>query len=172
MMLKEHAKLLVLFQEAGTIEGRKKLQKIVYISKKFNFNFKEKFNFHFYGPYSEELTLQVEELTNLGFIKEVKESKGSFSQYKYELSTQGKEYLQLYPTAIEGYDEFIERLNQESSRFLELISTVLYFDKLTKEELLDKIGKVKSRQNYAVDEIEEALLFCENMTKQFAHKLS
>jgi uncharacterized protein YwgA len=159
MMLKEHAKLLVLFQEAGTIEGRKKLQKIVYISKKFNFNFNEKFNFHFYGPYSEELTLQVEELANLGFIKEVKENKGSFSQYKYELSTQGREYLQLYPTAIDGYEDFIEHLNQESSRFLELISTVLYFDNLTKEELVDKIGKVKSRQNYAEDEIEEALQF-------------
>lgn len=170
-MLKEHAKLLVLFQEAGTVVGRKKLQKIVYISKKFKFNFKEKFNFHFYGPYSEELTLQVEELVNLGFIEEVKESKGSFSQYKYELSAQGKEYLQLYPTVIEGYEEFIERLNQESSRFLELISTVLYFEKLTREELIEKIGKVKSRQNYSENEIEEALHFYENMTEQFAHKL-
>lgn len=116
-MLKEHAKLLVLFQEAGTVVGRKKLQKIVYISKKFNFNFEEKFNFHFYGPYSEELTLQVEELSNLGFIEEVKESKGSFSQYRYELSTQGKEFLQLYPTVIKGYEEFIVRLNQQNSRF-------------------------------------------------------
>lgn len=169
-MLKEHAKLLVLFQEAGTVVGRKKLQKIVYISKKFNFNFEEKFNFHFYGPYSEELTLQVEELSNLGFIEEVKESKGSFSQYRYELSTQGKEFLQLYPTVIKGYEEFIVRLNKQSSRFLELISTVLYFDKLTKEELIEKIGKVKSRQNYSKEEIEEALEFCVNMTKQFTHK--
>jgi uncharacterized protein YwgA len=168
-VLKEHAKLLVLFQEAGEIIGRKKLQKMVYISKKFHFDFQEKFNFHFYGPYSEELSLQVEELADLGFISETKESKGSFSQYKYELSSQGGEYLGLYPTPMEGYDQFIRLLNQENSRFLELVSTVLYFDKLSKEEVIDKVEKVKSRQKYSVDEIEKALTFCEQMKQQFSH---
>jgi uncharacterized protein YwgA len=170
-MLKEHAKLLVLFQEAGEVIGRKKLQKIVYISKKFRFDFQEKFNFHFYGPYSEELSLQIEELTNLGFIQESKENKGGYSQYKYELSPQGREYLGIYPTAIEGYDQFIPLVNQESSRFLELVSTMLYFDKLNKEELIEKIGKVKSRQNYSVDEIEKALEFCKNLTERFSHSV-
>jgi uncharacterized protein YwgA len=168
-VLKEHAKLLVLFQEAGEIIGRKKLQKMVYISKKFHFDFQEKFNFHFYGPYSEELSLQVEELADLEFISETKESKGSYSQYKYELSPQGREYLGLYPTPMEGYDQFIRLLNQENSRFLELVSTVLYFDKLSKEEVIDKVEKVKSRQKYSVDEIEKAFTFCEQMIQQFAH---
>jgi uncharacterized protein YwgA len=170
-MLKEHAKLLVLFQEAGEVIGRKKLQKIVYISKKFRFDFQEKFNFHFYGPYSEELSLQVEELTNLGFIQESKENKGGYSQYKYELSTQGREYLGIYPTAMEGYDQFVQLVNQESSRFLELVSTMLYFDKLNKAELIEKIGKVKSRQNYSVDEIEKAMEFCEDLTERFSELL-
>jgi uncharacterized protein YwgA len=170
-MLKEHAKLLVLFQEAGEVIGRKKLQKIVYISKKFRFDFQEKFNFHFYGPYSEELSLQIEELTNLGFIKESKENKGGYSQYKYELSKQGREYLGIYPTEMEGYDQFVGLVNQESSRFLELVSTMLYFDKLDKEEMIEKIGKVKSRQNYSVEELEKALEFCESLMERFSHLL-
>jgi uncharacterized protein YwgA len=165
-VLKEHAKLLFLFKEAGEVIGRKKLQKIVYISKKCNFDFQERFNFHFYGPFSEELSLQVEELTNLGFVYEVKENKGGYSQYKYALSEQGSEYLGLYPTEINGYPSFLDKLNQQSSRFLELVSTALYFDQLEKEELVEKIQKVKSKQNYTVEEIDQAVLFIEQLTAE------
>lgn len=58
-MLEEHAKLLGLIRHAGEIVGRKKLQKMIYILKKLNYPFQEKFQFHFYGPYSEELTLRL-----------------------------------------------------------------------------------------------------------------
>jgi len=162
-VLKEHGKLLVLFNEAEAVTGRKKLQKIVYISKKFNFDFKEKFNFHFYGPYSEELSLQVEELSNLGFIHEIKEQKSGYTQYKYELSEKGKEYLELYPVQMDGLAPFIDRLNQESSRFLELVSTILYFDHLAGDELVEKIHKVKSKQNYTQTEIDQALSLIEQL---------
>lgn len=158
-MLKEHAKLLVLLNESGEIIGRKKLQKIVYISKKLKYDFQERFNFHFYGPYSEELSLQIEELTNLGFISEVKENKGGYNQYKYEINEQGKEYLELYPIQLEGLQGLVQTLNKESSRFLELVSTVLYFDELEKDELVEKIQKVKSRQNYTTEEIDKAIQF-------------
>lgn len=70
-MLKEHAKLMKVFSDSGEIIGRKKLQKMIYIAKKMQFPFYEKYDFHFYGPYSEELTLQIEELCNLGFLHEV-----------------------------------------------------------------------------------------------------
>jgi len=158
-VLKEHAKLLVLLNESGEIIGRKKLQKIVYISKKLKYDFQERFNFHFYGPYSEELSLQIEELTNLGFISEVKENKGGYNQYKYEINEQGKEYLELYPIQLEGLQGLVQTLNKESSRFLELVSTVLYFDELEKDELVEKIQKVKSRQNYTTEEIDKAIQF-------------
>jgi len=75
VMLNDHLRLMNIFAVSGEIVGRKKLQKMVYIAKKLNFPFQEKFEFHFYGPYSEELTLRVEELCNFGFIDEVKEEK-------------------------------------------------------------------------------------------------
>lgn len=74
-MLNDHVRLMGALAASGEIIGRKKLQKMIYISKKLDFPFQERFQFHFYGPYSEELTLRVEELTNLGFIEEVKEKK-------------------------------------------------------------------------------------------------
>lgn len=158
-MLIEHTKLLYAIQQAGQVNGRKKLQKMIYISKKNNYDFQQRYNFHFFGPYSEELSIQIEELANLGFIQEVKETKSGYSQYNYELSPKGKEYLGMYPTEMKEFPEFIERLNQESSRFLELVSTMLYFDKLGREALIEKVRKVKSKQNYTEEELERAFEF-------------
>ncbi len=76
-MLKEHAKLMKVFSDSGEIIGRKKSQKIIYIAKKMQYPFYEKYDFHFYGPYSEELTLRIEELCNLGFLDEVKEKRAA-----------------------------------------------------------------------------------------------
>ncbi len=82
-MLKDHAKLMQAILVSGEIIGRKKLQKMIYIAKKVEFPFHERFQFHFYGPYSEELTLRVEELCNMGFLNEIKEKKGGYFQYRY-----------------------------------------------------------------------------------------
>ena len=88
-MLKDHAKIMHAIAESGEVVGRKKLQKMIYIAKKLEFPFREKFQFHFYGPYSEELTLRVEELCNMGFLNEVKEKKGGYYQYRYTLTDDG-----------------------------------------------------------------------------------
>lgn len=76
MLLKDHAKLMQAILVSGEVIGRKKLQKMIYIAKKVDFPFHERFQFHFYGPYSEELTTRVEELCNMGFLNEVKEKEG------------------------------------------------------------------------------------------------
>lgn len=156
-MLLEHAKVLYAIRSAKEIVGRKKLQKMIYIAKRLSFPYHEKFGFHFYGPYSEELTLQVEELVNLGFLEEVKEKKGGYFQYRYKLTDNGEEFLQMNSLNV---DEKLEAclcdMNEQSSRFLELVSTILYFDELPKEEIYEKIAKVKGKQNYTKEEIDEA----------------
>ncbi|GAA0357749.1 YwgA family protein [Bacillus horti] len=162
-MLIEHSKLLYAIQQAGQVVGRKKLQKIIYISKKCQYDFQQKYNFHFFGPYSEELSLQIEELTNLGFIQEVKETKSGYSQYNYELSDKGKEYLEVYPIEMERYQSFVHDLNEQSSRFLELVSTMLYFDKLEQEALFQKVAKVKAKQNYTDEEMDRAFVYIKQL---------
>jgi len=160
-MLLEHAKLLYALQSSGEIIGRKKFQKMIYIAKKLSFPYQEKFQFHFYGPYSEELTLQLEELVNMGFVEEVKEKKNGYYQYRYTLTESGHEFVQMFKQKVykPHLDECLNSMNDQSARFLELVSTILYFEELTKEEVYEKIAQVKGSQNYSKDEIEEAFKY-------------
>ncbi|MGY4688273.1 YwgA family protein [Salibacterium sp. K-3] len=157
-MLPDHAKLLALLQDAGEVVGRKKWQKIVYISKKMQLPLQEKYTFHMYGPYSEELTMRTEELCSLGFMSEIKETKSGYYQYRYQLTEQGNTFLQNmqldWPRR--KAEMITRRLNEYSARFLELVSTMLYFEELTKDEVKEKVGTLKKSQNYSEEDIEEA----------------
>ncbi|WP_088104462.1 YwgA family protein [Halalkalibacter urbisdiaboli] len=162
-MLKDHAKVMALFLQAGEVIGRKKLQKIIYIAKKMNIPFSERFKFHMFGPYSEELTLRIEELCNLGFVNEQKEDKGNYYQYRYTLSEEGMKFLELYQLELPEVKSLIEALNEQSSRFLELVSTLLYFEEMSKEEVVEKVFTLKRKQNYSEADIEEAYQFIEKL---------
>ncbi|MGX6445474.1 YwgA family protein [Neobacillus sp. K501] len=155
-MLKDHAKLMQAISVSGEIIGRKKLQKMIYIAKKVEFPFQEKFQFHFYGPYSEELTLRVEELCNMGFLNEIREKKGGYFQYRYTLTDTGKEFLSLNETEMPFLQDCLCDMNDQNARFLELVSTVLYFDNLAKEEVANKVFTLKSSQRYTEEEIDQA----------------
>lgn len=155
-MLKDHTKLLLLFKQVEELVGRKKLQKIVYIAKKLNFPYNERYKFHMFGPYSEELTLQIEELCNLGFILEQKENKSGYTQYRYTLTEEGTNFLSLYPLEISYLEQVVKSMNEQSSRFLELVSTLLYFEELSKEDAKKKVTSVKKKQNYTEEEMEQA----------------
>jgi len=154
-----------IFAVSGEIIGRKKLQKIVYIAKKLHFPFQEKFEFHFYGPYSEELTLRVEGLCNFGFINEVKEEKSGYVHYKYRMTEAGQEFLEAYEMDLTNLKECLEKMNEKNARFLELVSTVLYFESLEKPEVEEKIHILKSEQSYTKEEIEEAYAYIEELKK-------
>lgn len=146
---------------SGEIIGRKKLQKMIYIAKKVSFPFHERFQFHFYGPYSEELTLRVEELCNMGFLNEIKEKKGGYFQYRYTLTDAGKEFLSLNEVEMPFLEDCLEDMNEQNARFLELVSTVLYFDNLPKEEVTEKVFTLKSSQRYTEEEIDQAYAYIE-----------
>lgn len=147
---------MALISEAGEVIGRKKLQKIIYIAKKINFPFHERYNFHFFGPYSEELTLRIEEMCNLGFVHEIKEKKGGYIQYRYSLSEEGNKFLSISNLHIPKLKSFTLTINEKSSRFLELVSTLLFFEELPKEEMINKVKTLKAKQNYQDEEITEA----------------
>jgi uncharacterized protein YwgA len=149
------------FAAAGEIVGRKKLQKMIYIAKKVDFPFQERFQFHFYGPYSEELTLRVEELCNMGFLNEIKEKKGGYMQYRYSLTDEGMEFLNMNLVELPALEDCLTDMNSQNARFLELVSTVLFFDDLEVEEVKEKIFTLKSKQKYTEDEIKQAYEYIE-----------
>jgi len=163
MLLKDHAKLMQAILVSGEITGRKKLQKMIYIAKKVEFPFQERFQFHFYGPYSEELTTRVEELCNMGFLNEVKEKKGGYFQYRYSLTDAGKEFLSMNNVDMPCLQDCLVDMNEQNARFLELVSTVLYFDNLPKEEVANKVFTLKSSQRYTEAEIDEAYRYIESL---------
>jgi uncharacterized protein len=162
-LLKDHAKLMHAISVSGEVIGRKKLQKMIYIAKKISFPFTEKFQFHFYGPYSEELTLRVEELCNMGFLNEVKEKKGGYFQYRYTLTEGGQEFLSLNEMELPFLKECLTDMNEQNARFLELVSTVLYFDNLPKEEVKEKVFTLKSKQRYTDEEVDSAYEYIEGL---------
>lgn len=168
-MLKDHAKLMQAILVSGEIIGRKKLQKMIYIAKKIDFPFQERFQFHFYGPYSEELTLRVEELCNMGFIDEVKEKKGGYYQYRYTLTDSGREFLSLNEVDMPLLQDCLLDMNDQNARFLELVSTVLYFDNLPKKEVVNKVFTLKGSQRYTETEIDEAYQYIASLKEKAKH---
>lgn len=165
-MLKDHAKIIQAIALSGEVIGRKRLQKMIYIAKKLNFPFQERFQFHFYGPYSEELTLRVEELCNMGFLNEVKEKKGGYYQYRYTLTGEGEEFLGLHRVDMPQLSDCLNDINTQNARFLELVSTILYFDNLSKAEVIEKVQTVKKSQKFTDEEIDRAFAYIDSLQQQ------
>lgn len=158
-MLEQHANVVQFVALAGEVVGRKKLQKMVYIAKKLDYPFNEKYHFHMYGPYSEELTLRVEELCTMGFLTERKEDKGAYQQYRYAVTTEGASFTNSFARTKMDASPIVDALNAQSSRFLELVSTLLYFDELSRDEQVAKLRVVKAKLNFTDEEIERAFQF-------------
>lgn len=158
-MLSNHAKLMQFFAVAQEVTGRKKLQKMIYILQKCNIPFAEKYQFHHYGPYSEELTLRMEELCNLGFVEETKEDKKNFYQYHYQITGAGLAFLNQFTVKMPDMRRWVEQLNKKSSRFLELVATMMFFEDFPRDAVAEKVHTVKPKQKYTVDEIHDAWRF-------------
>lgn len=71
----------------------------------------------------------------------------------------------MYETKVPHLDECLVNMNEQNSRFLELVSTVLYFDNLPQQEVIEKIQTVKAKQNYSAAEIDEAYKYIESLKK-------
>jgi uncharacterized protein YwgA len=83
------------------IEGRTRLQKIVFLLKnKYGLPFSFDFKPYYYGPYSEELSDLVSLLRALGFAEEKTDHFGLDQiRYDYVLTEKGKGYLEKYSKA-------------------------------------------------------------------------
>lgn len=163
-MLQEHAKIVDFIAAAEGITGRKKMQKMIYILKKMGVPFQEKYEFHIYGPYSEELTARVEELCDMGFLSEELEDKGSYVQYKYSVTAEGGEFRNTLKRSVLEDPAYAAKLNEKSGRFLELTATLLYFDQMERSEQVEKLHVVKGKLNFTAEEIEEAFAFIEELS--------
>lgn len=164
-MLQDHASIVRFIASAEGITGRKKLQKMMYIAKKLEYPVKEKYEFHIYGPYSEELTARVEELCHMGFLSEQVEDKGAYTQYAYTTTTESAAFMELAPELDRPFSECISQMKEKSSRFLELVSTLFYFDDLERDAQIEKVHIVKGKLNFTPEEFDEAFAFMESLKR-------
>ncbi|AQQ54327.1 YwgA family protein [Planococcus lenghuensis] len=161
-MLQGHANIVDFIALTEGVTGRKKLQKMIYIAKKLELPFQEKYEFHIYGPYSQELAVRIEELCDMGFLAEALEDKGSYIQYTYAVTDEGHEFRSALG-AQTGDEKLAAALNERSSRFLELTATLLYFEDLSREECVEKLHIVKGKLNFTDEEIDEAFSFIDSL---------
>ncbi|EZH66184.1 hypothetical protein DH09_09605 [Bacillaceae bacterium JMAK1] len=169
-MLTEHVHIMSLLGTAEEIVGRKKFQKVVYIGKQLGMPFHEKYGFHMYGPYSEELTIRLDELKQFGFIRETHEECSGYSQYRYELAESGREYLTKTTRSWTCHDEkvVVDELNACTSKFLELMATILYLQPASKEEVIERVATLKKTQNYSLADIDEAYALIDHWKQSIA----
>ena len=88
-MLEDYLKVMGLIKEAGEIRTRKRVQKLVYLLQQRGAPFNEHFGLNYYGPYSNELQIELDQLQEANLIDQ-KFEEGS---YFYRLQNSVKNLL-------------------------------------------------------------------------------
>ena len=157
VMETRYGKLLTMLQlVGGRLFGRKRFQKIVYILQAKEAPFEENFSYHYYGPYSSDLQLEIDNLVDKGLIKE--EEPRDSSCYIYTIEEKIEE-----DASVAKFSDLIDLLRTATTDVLELTSTVYYLvDKGTVDKsILEK--KLKTLKPSLQKSIPEAFKLYEEI---------
>lgn len=161
-MLEDHARIAALIKQSGRNSGRKKLQKSIYIFKRLGFPFHQIFHFHFNGPYSEELSVQLEELCDFGFLIEAQEENQNKDETcSYSISEAGQDFLSHYKNVLPNMNGLTQRVITQETWFLECVATLLYFDYLPRAEAVEKVRALEKRTMN--EDFDQALAFIDEL---------
>lgn len=97
------------------------------------------FTYHYFGPYSRELSAALHEAVTSGLLAEHVDQAEGVTKYAYELTGRGTELVKRSPVS-DTLAEIVRELNQDAWRALELATTALY---LQEEESLDDTGAME-----------------------------
>lgn len=129
-------RLAKLVEWAGTngLDGRKRLQKVIFFLQKSGCDFGADFTLHHYGPYSRDVAEACDQLVKAGILQEEVSSNARGHQYTYKVSPgSGETAIRHTETKLSGeaamsnHKSFAEDLLKEQLWDLELGSTILYF---------------------------------------------
>jgi uncharacterized protein YwgA len=155
-------RLLKLFASSAPIKGRKKLQKMVYLMSVAGAPFQYKYRYHHFGPYSEQLQAEINELVQKGYVSEKNED----SAYVYTLTDKGKMLMERLEQE-EGYSctidaRLTESLARQTSTFLEMVSTYAFLVQSGDEPERARQKAVELKGHLA-DMIDEAISYYEQI---------
>ena len=110
------------------IQGRKRLQKIVYFLQYAGCPLQCQYTLHHFGPYSRDVADACDEMVAAGLIVETGGPKGGSMQYEYSLAPQTSKLLERTVDAqLQAFKSLGTELLTESLWTLELGSTILFF---------------------------------------------
>lgn len=125
-MFKTTYALLDLLETLDTVKGRKRLQKTVHLLQLRKNPFKFFYQYHFYGPYSSELQIEINSLVTKDYITETKMD----GTYLYQITEKGRSFkkdLELqFKGSVNVEHELSKLLNSQSTSLLEMASTYAY----------------------------------------------
>lgn len=132
--------------ELGEVKGKKAFQKLVYFAQVLGIPLGKAFKMHYYGPYSQEVADEMNELISKGVLNNIPGS------YSYCLSEQIVDKPTVPETYAAQFQELLDKFGGMSPRTLEIYATAHFIDfKLKnvnkifdKERIIDEIKKAKS----------------------------
>lgn len=104
----------------GTVEGRKKLHKLVYLCQDRGLDFGQDFIFHEYGVYSPGLAWDLQQAVRWDVLREDQINARDMTMYRITLGEEA------HPGAFDGDTAFVPALAEESASTLEVLGTVVY----------------------------------------------
>ena len=107
----------------GTVDGRKKLHKLVYLCQRSGTDLGQAFQFHMYGVYSPSLAQDVDAATTWGLLEEELSAGGA---YKIRILPDSQPADPSRSIADTSGLNTVNILADESSATLEVLSTIVY----------------------------------------------
>lgn len=119
-------RLLKFFDSVHMVSGRKKLQKMIHLLECSGEDLSYQYEYHYYGPYSDQLQEEVNVLVQQGFLDESHVD----GTYIYQITEKGKHFKDILENngnfSFTLNENLVHMLSQESSQFLEMVSTFAY----------------------------------------------
>lgn len=149
----------------GSIEGRKKLQKMVHLLGELGFqkDFPYEFGYLHFGPYSIGLKGDLEALERSNLIDETRKNSGPFPLYCYKAKPELSEVLKRFKLdSPPEWSEAATKLNTCAAQTLEAASTLQYLRRLG---CTDESTRFRDLKPGLVDEFESATNLLQELSK-------
>lgn len=121
---------------AGTLQSRKRMQKVAFLLQKKGCPIGADFNLHHYGPYSQEVSRLADEMVRSGMLDEQSTPNMAGQQYSYMVSDDARRRIVEFEARPEGalqagqmapFEGLARDLLQADLRELEVASTIVFF---------------------------------------------
>lgn len=134
--------LAKLVQWAGTLNTRKKMQKVVYLLQAAKCPFDADYGLHHYGPYSSDVAQTTDVMVQVGLLEEEALDSGAGKQFNYRLTDKAEESVaefeksdagQKAKARLQPFREKAQDLLGQDVRRLEMAATIAFFWRQSKD---------------------------------------